>query len=280
MHSQNPFLKNYDFKFLCGKYTSLSEFVFVNDYGNTTIKFADPNAVKALNTALLKAHYGIDWNIPQGFLCPPIPGRLDYLLHVKDLVGKEKLRILDIGTGANLIYPILGVCHFNWKCVGSEVNLVSLNNAKNIINKNKKLNSIILRHQKIKQNILKGVILDEDEFDVVVCNPPFYKNKLDAQQKNKRKVKNLALQESDSQNFGGQSNELWFKGGELAFIRKMIEESKLFKNQVVWFTILVSQKENVKGVKRAINKVKPLVVKEIKMGLGNKQTRFFAWTFQ
>lgn len=280
MHPRNPFLKNYNFAMLCGQYPALSEFVFVNDYGNTTIKFADPNAVKALNTALLKAHYEINWDIPKEFLCPPIPGRLDYLLHVKDLVGKEQMLLLDIGTGANLIYPILGVCHFNWRCVGSEVHLESLNNAKDIINKNKTLSSIELRHQKVKQNILKGIILDEDMFDVVVCNPPFYKNKLDAQKKNIRKLKNLGLKENAALNFGGQSNELWYKGGELAFIKKMIEESTLFKNQVVWFTTLVSQKENVKGVKRSINKVKPLVVKEIKMGLGNKQTRFFAWTFQ
>ncbi|MFX0557609.1 23S rRNA (adenine(1618)-N(6))-methyltransferase RlmF [Maribacter sp. CXY002] len=276
MHPQNPFLKDYNFDILTKSYPPLGDFVLVNDFGTTTIKFADPKAVKALNTALLKAHYGVDWAIPEGYLCPPIPGRLDYLLHIKDLVGRDKLNLLDIGCGANLIYPILATCHFNWRCVGSEVHLESLMNAQEIICSNVSLSTVKLRHQRIKQNILKDVVWDDDKFDVVVCNPPFYKSRLDAQDKNKRKVKNLALKESESLNFGGRSNELWYKGGELAFIRKMVEESLLCKNQVDWFTTLVSQKESVKGVKRAINKAQPSMVKEVSMDLGNKQTRFLA----
>ena len=281
MHPKNPFAKDYDFDFLIQHYPSLKDFVFVNDYGNKTIKFANKQAVKALNAALLKAHYGLDyWDIPEHNLCPPIPGRLDYLLHIADLIPKPQLKVLDIGTGANLIYPILATCHFNWRCTASEVDLDALKNAQEIIDRNPVLGNIDLRLQGFKNSILEHIIEPKDEFDVVVCNPPFFKNRTDAQQKNQRKVRNLQLREEESLNFGGQANELWYKGGEEAFVKKMAVESIQFKGQVHWFTSLVSQKENLKNIKRAINKTQPTAVKVVDMEQGNKKSRFVAWTFK
>lgn len=281
MHPKNPFNKDYNFNNLTAKHPPLKSFVFENEYGNQTIKFADSQAVKALNTALLKEHFGVNyWNIPENNLCPPIPGRLDYLLHVADLVSEKDIHLLDIGTGANLIYPILASTHFNWKCTASEVNTDSLSNAQEIIDKNETLKNIVLRHQQFKSNILEHIILPTDAFDVVVCNPPFFKNRTDAEKSNLRKFENLKLSEDKTQNFGGLSNELWYKGGEEAFIKKMAEESVQFKDQVRWFTSIVSQKENLKNIKRAINKTKPTEVKIIEMEQGNKQSRFVAWTFK
>ncbi|MGO3181800.1 MAG: 23S rRNA (adenine(1618)-N(6))-methyltransferase RlmF [Aequorivita sp.] len=281
MHPKNPFSKDYDFDNLVAKYPPLEPFVFVNEYDTKTIKFANREAVKALNTALLKAHYGITyWNIPDNNLCPPVPGRLDYLLHVADLISKKDIHLLDIGTGANLIYPILANRHFNWKCTASEVNLDSLSNAQEIIDKNTVLKDIELRHQQFKSHILEHIIQPEDSFDVVICNPPFFKNRTDAEKTNLRKFENLQLNEEETKNFGGLSNELWYKGGEEAFIKKMAEESLQFKDQVHWFTAIVSQKENLKNIKRAINKTKPSEVRIIEMEQGNKQSRFIAWTFR
>ena len=281
MHPKNPFNKDYNFNNLIAKHPPLKSFVFENEYGNQTIKFADSQAVKALNTALLKEHFGVNyWNIPENNLCPPIPGRLDYLLQVADLVSEKDIHLLDIGTGANLIYPILASTHFNWKCTASEVNTDSLSNAQEIIDKNEALKFIELRHQQFKSNILEHLILPTDAFDVVVCNPPFFKNRTDAQKSNLRKFENLKLSEDKTLNFGGLSNELWYKGGEEAFIKKMAEESVQFKDQVRWFTSIVSQKENLKNIKRAINKAKPTEVKIIEMEQGNKQSRFVAWTFK
>jgi len=281
VHSKNPFIKDYNFDNLIAKYPPLKPFVYLNEHGTQTIKFADSEAVKALNTALLTYHFGITyWALSKDNLCPPVPGRLDYLLHVADLLPEKEINMLDIGTGANLIYPILASRHLNWKCTASEVNLDSVSNAQQIIDKNKNLSEIKLRHQQFKSNILEHIIQKEDNFDVVVCNPPFFKNRTDAEKSNLRKFQNLELKEAKTQNFGGLSNELWYKGGEEAFIKKMAEESLQFKNQVHWFTAIVSQKENLKNIKRAINKTKAAEVKIVEMELGNKQSRFVAWTFQ
>ncbi|MDC8000656.1 23S rRNA (adenine(1618)-N(6))-methyltransferase RlmF [Aequorivita todarodis] len=281
MHPKNPFNQAYNFEKLTEAHPPLKPFVFEYEYGNKTVKFANHEAVKTLNTALLKAHFGIShWHIPEGNLCPPIPGRLDYLLHVADLIPKTEIHLLDIGTGANLIYPILATRHFNWKCTASEVNPDSLNNAQEIIDRNPNLKDIELRHQKFKSHILEHIIQPTDVFDAVVCNPPFFKNRTNAEKSNRRKYKNLELSAAKSQNFGGLGNELWYKGGEVAFVKKMAEESERFKMQVNWFTALISQKENLKDIKRAINKTKPSEVRIIEMEQGNKQSRFVAWTFQ
>lgn len=281
MHPKNPFAQDYDFDFLIQHSPNLKDFVFINEYGNKTIKFSDHRAVKALNAGLLKAQYGLDyWDIPEQNLCPPIPGRLDYLLHIADLIPNQELRLLDIGTGANLIYPILGTCHFRWHCTASEVDRDALKNAEKIIQRNKELKNIDLRKQQYKNSILEHIITPEDHFDVVVCNPPFFKNRSDAQQKNMRKVRNLQLKEEATLNFGGQANELWYKGGEEGFVKKMVLESVQFQDQVFWFTTLVSQKENLKNIKRAINKTNPSEVKVIEMEQGNKKSRFVAWTYK
>ncbi len=281
MHPKNPFAKDYDFDTLIKQHPPLSDFVFVNKYGNKSIKFSDQQAVKALNSALLTAHYGLTyWDIPEDNLCPPVPGRLDYLLHIADLIPKAELRLLDIGTGANLIYPILATCHFNWQCTASEVDKDSLKNAQEIIDKNSELSKIGLRPQQFKNSILENIIQPDDEFDIVICNPPFYKNRFEAEQKNRRKSQNLQLEEDEGVNFGGRSNELWYKGGEEAFIKKMVAESLQFKDQVHWFSSLVSRKENLKNIKRAVNKTLPTKVKVVEMEQGNKKSRFVAWTFR
>lgn len=281
MHPNNPFTEDYNFDELCLANASLKKHVFENEYGNTTIPFANKDAVKELNKAILKHQYQLSfWEIPVQNLCPPIPGRLDYLLHVADLLADQKeVHLLDIGTGANLIYPILGTCHFKWNCTASEVANDSIENAQKIIDNNPALSNINLRKQQFKNSILEHIIQPNDFFEVVVCNPPFFKNSMDAAEKNKRKNKNLNLNEKDQLNFGGKSNELWYKGGEEAFIKKMAEESALFKTQVGWFTSLVSQKEHLKNIKRAINKTQPTEVKIVDMQQGNKQSRFVAWRF-
>ena len=282
MHPQNPFQRAYHFDELIKIHPDLKPYVFTNEYGTETIKFGSNKAVKELNKALLKQHYQLKyWDIPEKNLCPPIPGRLDYLLHINDLLKqKNNVHLLDIGTGANLIYPILGTCHFNWKCTASEVDKTSLKNGQLIIDKNKILETIELRPQQFKNSILVNIIQTTDYFDVLVCNPPFYKNAFEAAKKNEKKNKNLKLENTEKLNFGGEANELWYKGGEEAFIKKMALESVQFKNQVGWFTSLVSQKENLKNIKRAINKTFPVEVKIVDMEQGNKKSRFIAWRYQ
>ena len=279
MHPNNPHTEGYNFSELTKSVPELKPYVFVNNFGNETIKFSDAKAVKLLNKALLKSDYKINfWEIPDNYLCPPIPGRLDYLLHLKDILGNGKKNVLDIGTGSNLIYPLLGSQHLNWIFTGSEVDKTAFENANNIIINNGLKNSIEVRFQKYKSKILDNIITPNDNFDALVCNPPFFKSAFDAAKKNERKNKNLKLNPKEKLNFGGQSQELWCKGGEEAFIKQLVLESTHYKNQVKVFTCLVSQKEHLKNIKRAINKT-GATHEIVEMQQGNKLSRFIVWRY-
>ncbi len=236
---------------------------------------------------MLSSYYNIkSWSIPEGYLCPPVPGRADYIHHIADLLGTYKdknIKGLDIGVGANGIYPIIGVRAYGWEFVASDIDLISLENVNNIINLNKNLHGKIeCKLQENKHNMFEGIIDPNDKFDFSMCNPPFHKSKKEAMSGSKRKVQNLtkSIVKDPVLNFQGQSNELWCNGGEMLFIKKMIKESVEFKNNCLWFTTLVSKKENLDNIYKVLKFVKVFDYKTIDMNQGNKKTRIVAWTFQ
>lgn len=284
-HPKNIHKSGYDFDVLCKVYPELESFTFENKYGTKTIDFANPQAVKLLNTALLFQYYKIGyWEFPDVNLCPPIPGRVDYLHHISDLLNTlkitENVRVLDIGTGASCIYPILGHAEYNWSFVGTDVDKKSLQHAQKIVNKNDLDKSIELRHQVDVSQILKGVLKDTDMFSVSICNPPFFSSEQDALEATTRKLKGLNKDKTSGvRNFAGTHNELCYKGGEKAFIHNYLYESSLYKTHSLWFTTLVSKKDLVKGMYVSLKKLGAMDIKTIDMGQGNKTSRIVAWTF-
>ena len=176
----------------------------LNPKGEPTIDFADPAAVKALNFALLKHFYGISkWDIPPGYLCPPIPGRADYLHVLADLLGSshggkiprgDLVRVLDIGVGANCIYPIIGRAEYGWSFVGSEIDATALESAKKIVRENACLaDAVELRLQGNRTRIFEGVVREGDFFDLSLCNPPFHASLAEAQEGSARKWRQLGV---------------------------------------------------------------------------------------
>jgi 23S rRNA (adenine1618-N6)-methyltransferase len=292
LHPRNLHQGRYDLEALAEALPELKAYIFKSEFGALTIDFANPQAVKSLNRALLKHFYQVEfWNIPEGFLCPPIPGRADYIHYTADLLGKsnfgkipigQKIKVLDIGTGANLIYPLLGSASYDWNFVGSELNEQAIQSAKKIIELNPNFQGkIAIRNQPDDSKIFSNIIQPDEFFDLTICNPPFHESAQAAQEGSKRKVKNLTGKSIKSAplNFGGQADELWTEGGELEFIRKMIQESLRFKTQVYWFTTLVSKSENLKSIYYQLEKADVSSKKTIQMVQGNKQSRFVAWTF-
>lgn len=290
LHPRNIHNKRYDFSILIHKVPELKQYLHKNPLGEDTISFADPKAVKLLNQSLLLSYYGVQfWDIPNDQLCPPIPGRADYIHYLADLLyGKtipemkdRSITILDVGVGANIIYPIIGVSSYGWKFVGSDISESSLNNASTIVSHNQSLkDNIVLRHQSHSKYIFKSIIKENEYFDAVICNPPFFTSKEEAYKQTRRKMKNLGQkQEKIVHNFGGKSNELWCKGGELQFITNMINESVLYKKQVGWFTSLVSNKDHLKALVSLLKKCNVSQYKIVEMKQGNKQSRFISWKF-
>lgn len=289
LHPKNLHKQGYDFSSLVRSYSQLAPYVKTNAHGNLAVEFADPMAVTALNAALLKHYYNITgWDIPEGALCPPIPGRADYIHYVAELPGlnERNITLLDIGTGANGIYPLLASQIYGWQCVGSDINTRSLENVASIIAKNPRLKDrVTLRTQHDKHRIFDGIIQAGEFFDVSVCNPPFHASQDEALKGSQRKLNNLARNRGEQKstsstlNFGGLEAELWCKGGERMFLKKLIKESQAFSTQCRWFTSLVSKSDNVKPAKKLISKLGAVDIREIEMQQGNKITRILAWTF-
>lgn len=292
LHPRNPHRFRYDFEKLISNFPQLKEFVFINEHNVETIEFSNPDAVKALNKAILISDYDIkNWDIPKNYLCPPIPGRADYIHYIADLLAEsnngiipegENIIGLDIGIGANCIYPIIGNETYQWSFVGTDIDEKALQNCKKIIANNPKLIDFIsLQLQVEPRYIFKNIILPEDKFTFTICNPPFHASQDEATKATIRKINNLENTRTKDPilNFGGQNAELWCEGGEFAFITQMIYESVKYPLQVFWFTTLVSKKDNLRSIYKTLNKVGAVEIKTIEMAQGQKISRFVAWTF-
>jgi 23S rRNA (adenine1618-N6)-methyltransferase len=289
LHPRNLHHDRYDLDQLAVASPDLKTHIITNQYDVVTIDFTNSESVKLLNKALLIKYYNIQyWDLPQDYLCPPIPGRSDYIHYVADLINKidksSKVNCLDIGVGANCIYPIIGKSLYDWNFVGTEVDEVALQNAQNIVDRNDTLHGKINFRLQKTNAILDGIVQADNYFDVAICNPPFHASADEALQASTRKVNNLSKSSGKKTrlvklNFGGKANELWTAGGEKAFITQMIKESVGYKNQFGWFTSLVSKEDNLPYFYQLLKSLKAGEVKTIDMQQGQKTSRFIAWRF-
>ena len=293
LHPRNRHQGRYDFAALIAVEPRLKAFMIINPYGKPSIDFANPAAVRVFNAALLKQLYGIkDWQIPEGYLCPPVPGRADYIHGLADLLASDAKGViprgagftaLDVGTGANCIYPLLGQHDYGWRFIASDIDAQALANARQTLRANALDKVIELRLQSDKSAFFKGVLRADERIVCTLCNPPFHSSAAEASTGSERKWRNLGKQDPQRKlpalNFGGKSNELWCKGGELTFVRNMIKESKDYAEQVLWFTTLVSKSAHIRLLQRVLKQVGAVDVQVCSMAQGQKQSRFLAWTF-
>lgn len=292
MHSRNPHRFRYDFEQLIKACPELAPFVKPNKFNVESIDFADPQAVKLLNKAILKQFYDINvWDIPQNYLCPPIPGRADYIHHMADLLASSNdgviptgpsVSVLDIGVGANCVYPIIGHKAYGWHFVGSDIDPIAIRTANQIISSNPTIKgSVECRLQSTPSNIFSNIMKKGEVFDLSICNPPFHSSSEEAAEGTERKARNLTPGKRPAPllNFGGQNNELWCDGGEAEFVRRMVKQSSELPNRCMWYSSLISKKSNLYAIHKVLKKANAMKVETIEMTHGQKQSRIVAWTF-
>ena len=291
LHARNRHARGYDFQRLVQASPGLGTFLLRAPHGGPSIDFADPEAVKALNRALLAEAYGIQgWDIPSGYLCPPIPGRADYLHHLADLLAGDAdgavpqgpgIHALDVGVGANVIYPLIGHQEYGWSFVGSDLDEAALASAARILAANPEIaRSITLRRQADRNACFAGVVRPGERFDLTLCNPPFHGSAREAREASQQKWRKLGRGAAGTaRNFGGQGAELWCEGGEAGFIGRMIAESAGLRDRVRWFSTLVSSSASLPAVHRALRQVGAQDTRTVPMAQGQKQSRFVAWSF-
>jgi len=292
LHPRNKNRERYDLEALQTAIPELSSYISINKHVVASVDFSNPTAVRLLNKAILKYYYGIDnWDFPEQNLCPPTPGRADYIHYIADLFAKnnkgkiptgDNIRVLDVGVGASCIYPIIGVIEYAWTFVGSDIDPKSIESARQIVQSNPSLQEkIVCRLQRNAQHLFQGIIKEQEYFDASICNPPFHASIAEAKKSSARKVRNLTGKKTQkpSLNFSGIHNELIYKGGELQFIQNMIVESQQFAKNCCWFSTLVSKESLLKKIGNTLKKVAAKQVEIIPMQTGNKNTRIVAWTF-
>lgn len=286
MHPRNRYQGHYDLTALFKLEPGLKTWSILTPTGKESLNFGEPEAVKLLNKALLKHWYRVEWMLPDDHLCPPIPGRADYIHHLADCLADDlptpygpEISVLDIGCGANCIYPLIGNAEYGWRFTGSDCQPESIRAAQQLLAMNTGLTRAIrLRRQRDSRKIFDGIIQPNEFYHATLCNPPFHTSAQAAAQGTARKNNHLGLV-TEQLNFAGRYHELWCPGGEIGFISQMIDESVIYKNQVLWFTTLVAKQQSLGTLRKILRQKSVPVVKEIEMGQGNKKSRLLVWSF-
>ncbi len=287
LHPRNLHRENYDFDSLVRVNLALKDHLVTRSDGEVSIDYSKAKSVYELNKSLLLSHYRLlIWDIPESNLCPAVPGRADYIHYLADLLAHsndgsvptgKQVRLLDIGTGASLIYPIIAEKAYQWRTFASDIDSASVKIASHIAKANKLSTKVY--HQRNSQHIFKNIIDSQSFFTITCCNPPFYSSAQEAEKANLRKRKNLNLSTHSARNFSGQKAELFCAGGEKQFIETMIKESKDVADNVLWFTTLVSQKANLAPLQKQLKQIGACQSNVINMAQGQKTSHILAWSF-
>lgn len=231
---------------------------------NGSLKFEeDSDCNRILSISLLKCDFDLNVNIPKGHLVPTIPNRLDYLYWIRDLIGgrgekqrkgeknsiendnfNQRIIILDIGTGASCIYPLLGTRVFNDKealFYGTDSNLTSIEIATENVQRNNLEDRIKLFHVDKNEFIPKRIfdLMPNDEIDALICNPPFYSSIQEMENGSKIKGMSLPL----SKNEMTFSNEFIYEnGGDLGFAKAIFSDSLYYQTRIRWYSVMFGKK--------------------------------------
>ncbi|KAI1352462.1 hypothetical protein F5Y01DRAFT_95223 [Xylaria sp. FL0043] len=219
--------------------------------GGAHLDFTDPAAVMQLTKTLLKVDFGIQINLPPNRLCPPVPNRHNYILWLKELLDstspsysqqydpERKVTGVDIGTGASLIYPLLGcVQRPNWHFIATDIDAESLASAR----ENARLNNLEARIHIVDRRASDSLVPDLDgdtTVDFVMVNPPFYSSDAELQE--------LAAQKSQPPHSActGAPVEMVCEGGEVEFVERIINESLLLRGRVQWYTAMLGKQSSI-----------------------------------
>ena len=230
-----------------------------------------------MDKSILNYYFNIKYyDIPKGFLIPPIPSRINYINLINSIITKlindidiKNIIGIDIGTGANIIYPILGYSIYKWKFICTEINKEAYNNAKLILQKNNLENNINIIKQNNKDNIFISILNRENKYIFSMCNPPYYNYENEIKLEDKKR--------DNEYNF----DEIYYKNGEYGFFQRYFEESICYKNNVFLYTILIGKKINAENIYDKLSSYNDIIkiYNMQKILTGNNVRYIIYWSF-
>ncbi|KAF6250628.1 hypothetical protein COO60DRAFT_1705635 [Scenedesmus sp. NREL 46B-D3] len=306
MHPANLYCQQEpDFAALAELHPPLAPYVSVHPATSRgSIDFTSWHATQQLTAALLAVDFGIHWSLPEGQLVPPVPNRANYVHWLHDLLQLSappgpQVHGLDVGCGANFIYCLLGAALYGWRMTGVDVTQVALQGAAAICEANPRLAPLLEVRQsrcsvgRLPQQLqqppkqqhdgddrsqqggaasavagpLLGAMADTSEsFAFCMCNPPFFGSISEANQN-----PNTAC--------GGTAEEMVVEGGELAFVRAMIADSRVLRGRVHWYSSMCGKKATLKVLRQDLHGAGVTALRTTELVQGKTSRWAIAWSF-
>lgn len=294
MHPKNRYrYEKPNFQLLAEIYPSLSRYVVqkerVANDDALIFDFKDWDACRELVKVQFKHDFGITWTVSKPYLIPPIANRLNYICFIHDLLllwspeprtrASYEWKILDVGCGANLVYPLLGAAYFGWSFVGCDISSDALRLAVGNRDANTSIAPLIMLRKVEKQScqgahdtgggrgIIGSCVLPEDGvFDACMCNPPFFSD-----------VNEMG--QNPQTDYGGTLMEMIYPGGEEKFVTEMIQDSLGHKASVAWFSTMVGKKRTFKVAKKLLYSLGNNVIRTSELVQGVTHRWVISWSF-
>ncbi|KAF3028884.1 hypothetical protein E8E15_008150 [Penicillium rubens] len=254
---------------------------------NGQLDFTDPAAVRQLTTTLLQQDFHLKVDIPEDRLCPPVPNRLNYILWLQDLLdstaeglheGYDRDREvvgLDIGTGCIGIYPLLGCAtRPRWNFIATDIDSNNIRTSQHNVALNNLESRIRIVHSDPNGPLIPLEKLGCQKLDFTMCNPPFYTSpnelKQSAEQKEREPYSTCT----------GAEVEMVTSGGEVAFVKRMIDESLQLRDRVQWYTSMLGKLSSINALVEMLIKhgVTNFAVTEFEQGSKTKRWAV-AWSW-
>ncbi|KAF7515360.1 hypothetical protein PCG10_003376 [Penicillium crustosum] len=289
---------------------------YLNQTGQ--LNFTDPAAVRQLTTTLLQQDFHLKVEIPEDRLCPPVPNRLNYILWLQDLLdstagglheGYDRDRDifgLDIGTGCIGIYPLLG-CATRPRCnfVATDIDSNNIRTSRHNVALNNLESRIQIVHSDPTGPLFPLEKLGRQTLDFTMCNPPFYTSfnelKQSAEQKEQEpfsvsvtnptsRAKQLYTTHPIPLTYHpvltcmktctGAAVEMVTRGGEVAFVKQMIDESLELRDRIQWYTSMLGKLSSINVLVETLIKhgITNFAVTEFEQGSKTKRWAL-AWSW-
>uniref|UniRef100_T1GB02 U6 snRNA m(6)A methyltransferase n=1 Tax=Megaselia scalaris TaxID=36166 RepID=T1GB02_MEGSC len=277
MHPRNDFKIPPNYTDLAIKHADFRKVCILNLEGTVRLDMRSPKTLQVLSKTLLREFFELEVDFAPGSLIPTIPSRLNYLLWIEDLsksLNWKEISGIDIGCGSSCIYSLLAAKKFKWNMLALEIDQGNFSFAKRNVENNMLNENIEVFLQSDKNVIFKEYFEKKPskKFKFCMCNPPYFENigRLPMNRKRRREAKNEPT---------GNLNELAFQGGEVEFIKKIINESCEFKDHIEIFTSLIGVKKNITSLEEFL-KSKDITNFVITSFCQGNTTRWgIAWTF-
>lgn len=168
--------------------------------------------------------------------------------------------------------------------VGLESNTESVRYARENITQNKLNQRITIIEQNSNSNRIFGSLFEDQpnsSFDFCMCNPPFFGSLEELQPpthqlgKRNRTGKRRAAKCPPS----GSTDELFVDGGEIEFVRKIVEESCELKTKIKVYTTMLGHKSNVANVFQLLGDRNILNISTTEFCQGHTTRWGIAWSF-